>query len=78
MFKMLGVELARCFFFGEPNHDERCQAGARVQGSCRSETLAQGKLGWKMPQYSLLKVFFWLFGPARAAWARDPMTVVPL
>ena len=31
-----------------------------------------------MPQYSLLKVFFWLFGPARAAWARDPMTVVPL
>ena len=32
-----------------------CQAGARASGICRSET--QGKLEWKMPQYSLLKVF---------------------
>jgi hypothetical protein len=40
-------------------HNEKCQAGARAPGSCRSET--QGKLGRKISQYSLLEVFFFSF-----------------
>jgi hypothetical protein len=54
------VRAARRRPASEAQHNEKCQAGARAPGSCRSET--QGKLGWKVSQYSLLlEVFFFSF-----------------
>ena len=41
------------------SRNEKCQAGTRAPGSCRSET--QGKLAWKVSQYSLLEVFSFSF-----------------
>jgi hypothetical protein len=65
------------------SHNERCQAGARAPGSCRSET--HGKLGWnlnlapadsKVSQDSLLEVFSFSFRILSFAGSPDSILTV--